>query len=62
MEQKEALAPDFQPRPYAMSENYDKGDVIEHSTFGLGFVLAAPGSQKMTVMFEKDLKTLAMNR
>jgi hypothetical protein len=36
-------------------------EAIQHSKFGLGFVTKILSDQKMEVMFEKEIKTLAMN-
>ena len=50
-----------EPRHYIMAEAYHAGDAINHSKFGLGFVNKVLNDKKMDVMFEKDIKTLAMN-
>ncbi|MEW6264337.1 MAG: hypothetical protein AB1641_14805 [Thermodesulfobacteriota bacterium] len=48
-------------RDYRMSEAYNEGQAINHSRFGLGFVTKLLDRQKMQVMFEKEIKMLAMN-
>jgi hypothetical protein len=48
-------------RSYIMAEAYRNGEAISHATFGLGFVNKILNDKKMEVMFEKDIKTLAMN-
>ena len=50
-----------EPRNYIMAEAYRNGEAISHPTFGLGFVNKVLNNKKMEVMFEKDIKTLAMN-
>jgi hypothetical protein len=56
---KEALV--AEARPYNMTGGYQVDEAIEHSKFGLGFVTKILTDQKMEVMFEKEIKTLAMN-
>lgn len=56
---KETLVDD--PRPYDMSGDFQVDEAIRHGTFGLGFVTKILSDRKMEVMFEKEIKTLAMN-
>ena len=59
---REALnSSEIQPRPYSFKEIYKDGEAIEHSKFGLGFVQKIIPPNKMEVMFETEIKTLAMN-
>ncbi|MDR1045690.1 MAG: hypothetical protein LBP33_11340 [Candidatus Adiutrix sp.] len=48
-------------RPYNFKELYEAGEAIEHSKFGLGFIQKIVPPNKMEVMFETEIKTLAMN-
>ncbi|MEW5725705.1 MAG: hypothetical protein AB1896_21525 [Thermodesulfobacteriota bacterium] len=61
-ERKEALDPASHPRTYALSADFDEGETLEHPTFGLGFVLKKIGSDKIEVLFEKEVKVLVVNR
>jgi len=49
------------PTPYDFREVYEPGQPIDHPKFGLGFVQKIIPPNKMEVMFETDIKTLAMN-
>ncbi len=60
----EALSKEFgdkEPIPYSMSGAFKAEDVIEHKTFGKGFVTSV-SFQKMTVVFLSETRTLACNR
>ena len=60
----EALSEKFgqkEPLPYSLSGVFKVEDVIEHKTFGRGFVTSV-SFQKMTVVFSDDTRTLACNR
>ncbi len=48
-------------RPYDFKEKYAPGQAICHAKFGLGFVQRIIPPNKMEVMFENEIKTLAMN-
>jgi len=50
-----------QARPYKIQEGYQAGEAINHPKFGLGFIQQIIPPRKMKVMFENDVKTLAMN-
>jgi len=43
---------------YAPSKEFKAGDVIEHPTFGAGFVKAIKDGNKFEVIFQQDVKTL----
>jgi hypothetical protein len=60
-ELKAALDPENPPAPYNMKDTYTQGQAIEHAKFGLGFVIKVPALKKIEVMFETEIKTLAMN-
>lgn len=45
-------------QPYSASGTYNPGDVIQHSSFGLGFVEELRGSKKMLVLFRSGEKVL----
>ena len=48
-------------RPYSLQDAYQAGEAINHPKFGLGFIQKTIPPAKMEVMFESDIKTLAMN-
>ena len=48
-------------RPYNMKESFGAGEIVEHSKFGLGFVMKVLSGNKIEIMFEKEIKTLAIN-
>ncbi|MDR2935255.1 MAG: hypothetical protein LBV70_05185 [Candidatus Adiutrix sp.] len=58
---EELAAGGLTPRPYRLEEGYQAGEAIEHPKFGLGFIQKIIPPRKMEVMFENDIKTLAMN-
>jgi len=47
--------------PYRMSDSYQRGDVIEHPSFGIGFVEKIIEAQRMDVLFKGSLKRMVMN-
>ncbi len=49
------------PVPYSFRETYGPGQPLDHPKFGLGFVQKIIPPNKMEVMFETEIKTLAMN-
>ena len=49
-----------EPRPYRMTESFDRGEALTHPKFGLGFIIKVLDGNKIEVMFEKELKTLAI--
>jgi len=62
MASKEALAAsEATPRAYSFKETYEAGESLSHPKFGLGFVQRIIPPNKMEVMFETEIKTLAMN-
>jgi hypothetical protein len=44
--------------PYAPQKEFKAGDVIEHPTFGAGFVKTVKDGNKFEVIFQGDVKTL----
>ena len=50
-----------QARVYRLQEGYQAGEAIDHPKFGLGFIQKIIPPGKMEVMFENDIKILAMN-
>jgi hypothetical protein len=52
---------DKKPLPYSMSGSFKKDDVIDHSTFGIGFVTNA-SHDKMEVAFADRPRFLVCNR
>ena len=60
----EALSEKFaqkEPVPYSMSGSFKVEDVIEHKTFGRGFITSV-SFQKMGVVFLSGTRMLACNR
>ena len=53
---------DLIPRPYALSQNYQPGEYIEHPILGTGRVLEILGNEKIHVVFEEGRKILLCNR
>lgn len=49
-------------RNYNMRENYDVGEVIAHSAFGVGKVIAIKDMNKIEVKFSDGLKVLLQNK
>jgi len=48
-------------RTYSIHESFQAGDVIRHPTFGLGFVQRVISETRIDVLFEDDLRRMAMN-
>lgn len=48
--------------PYSPKGSYKIDQVIEHPTFGLGFVSAVRDTQKIEVTFRADVKVLVQGR
>lgn len=49
-------------RQYSMRETFAEKELVEHPRFGVGYVVATQGPQKIDVLFEIGVKTLAMGR
>lgn len=49
-------------RSYNMRENYDVGEVLAHSTFGVGKVLTVKDMNKIEVKFSDGVKILLQNK
>lgn len=45
-------------KPYNTADRYKSGDVINHKKFGVGFVVAESGSNKIEVLFKAGRKLL----
>ncbi len=61
LQNSEALkAAETPPLAYNWQEPYEEGQAISHPKFGLGFVQKVIPPNKMEVMFELEIKTLAM--
>ena len=52
---------DAESVPYSMKSAFNEGDVIEHKTFGRGFVTAI-SFERIEVLFEGGIKMLAANK
>jgi hypothetical protein len=48
--------------PYDQGSSYQEGQGLEHPVFGLGFVRRVLDGGKIEVVFEKQVKILAINR
>jgi hypothetical protein len=55
------MGPDTEVMKYRMSERYGKGDVIDHDTFGLGFVEKIISENRLDILFEDGVRRMAMN-
>ena len=53
---------DKNPVPYSMSGSFNEQDVIQHKTFGKGFVTSLPTSQQIEVAFIDGSRKLACKR
>lgn len=51
----------LEPRPYGINEMFESGQAVSHAKFGLGFVQKTIPPNKVEIMFETEIKTLAMN-
>jgi hypothetical protein len=47
--------------PYKMSTSYQEDQAIEHPKFGLGFVRKVIDNNKIEIIFQHDIKVLAMS-
>jgi hypothetical protein len=47
---------------YSTKTNFNKGDLIDHPTFGQGFVERTFDGSKIEVIFEMEIKTLVHNK
>ena len=50
------------PLPYSVREVFKPDDIIEHKGFGVGFVIAVPGGNKLEVLFADQVRKLVMGR
>lgn len=50
------------PRPYAMTERFAGGELIQHPVFGMGIVAVVRGQDKIDVSFQTGVRTLLHNR
>ncbi len=49
-------------KPYATKEAFVKGDLLKHTSFGVGYVTANKNSNKIEVLFETGPKVLVHSR
>jgi len=49
-------------RRYLPTESFALGDVVDHATFGRGFVSAAKGPDKVEVTFRTGVRTLVQGK
>jgi len=48
-------------RSYQMTETYRKGEIINHDSFGLGFIEKIIFDTQMDVLFQDGMKRMSMN-
>ena len=56
------VAGEMEPKPYHPTASYSEKQIVAHPTFGLGFVRKVIDKSKIEVVFEYEVKVLAMNR
>lgn len=62
VEKKAALESSGTPAaPYSLKDLYSVGQALDHPKFGLGFVQKIIPPNKIEIMFQTELKVLAMN-
>ncbi|HBH61845.1 MAG TPA: hypothetical protein DDX85_08930 [Nitrospiraceae bacterium] len=49
-------------RKYSFKENYQKDEILDHSTFGVGVVLSVIQANKMEILFKDGTKLLSQNQ
>lgn len=49
-------------RAYSFRDSYQAGEVLKHTLFGVGVVMAAKGAEKIEVLFESGAKTLVQGK
>jgi hypothetical protein len=54
------LSPEKVIREYRMQDKYNANDVIQHATFGLGFVEKVTSDTSMNVLFRDAVRRMAM--
>ncbi|NIR16666.1 MAG: hypothetical protein GWN86_23200 [Desulfobacterales bacterium] len=52
----------MEPLPYDPTASYSEKQIVAHPAFGLGFVRKVIDKSKIEVVFEYEVKILAMNR
>lgn len=55
------MSPEAPIRAYHMQDKYKSKEVIQHPTFGLGFVERVTSETRMNVLFKDAVKLMAMN-
>jgi len=59
-DRRRQMNPDTPLRDYRIRDTYTAGDVIHHPTFGVGFVQATPTDRRMEVLFQDEIRAMAM--
>ena len=49
-------------RAYAVSEKFEKGDVVEHPSFGVGVVQGPKDANKVEILFQASMRVLLHNK
>jgi hypothetical protein len=60
-ENRNRLGTGTEMKTYRISESYAKGDVIDHDTFGIGFVEKVISETRMDVLFSDGLRRMTMH-
>jgi hypothetical protein len=55
------LDPEIPVKPYRIQDHYQVSDVIRHPAFGLGFIEKIVTNNRMEVLFQEAIKSMAMN-
>ncbi|MBX9704043.1 MAG: hypothetical protein K2X39_07800 [Silvanigrellaceae bacterium] len=48
-------------KDYKITEHFKAGDILKHKVFGIGFIVAENGLNKIEVLFSQGRKLLAMS-
>ncbi|MFT4705568.1 MAG: hypothetical protein ACI81R_003279 [Bradymonadia bacterium] len=51
-----------EPKPYMIAELFHADDIVSHSKFGIGFVIATPGGTQAEILFADMVRRLVMGR
>jgi len=49
-------------RKYSLKENFQKDEILDHPTFGVGVVLSVIQAHKMEILFKDGTKLLSQNQ
>lgn len=57
-----AKFPDAKPKKYELRASFLKHELVDHSKFGMGFVVEVLSPNKVEVIFKDGLRKLVQNR